>query len=418
MALTTRGLRLGTERGTFAVPRAALSEPGGALSLAQRLAERVAGLPDGEVRRARQAALDRRQASPGRPLVGPALAALCVGFHVLASAFPNVAYGGEYWRALGLALEPWRLLTAQLLHAGIPHLALNALGLFVLGGLLERQLGASRTVLVSAAAAAGAMLGCVAAGYESVVGVSGVVAGYAGALIALELRRPDLLPATLRLPRGVLVGAVLAEFVALSFVPNVAHGAHAGGLLAGGVAALAIAPDAASSFAAGRGLRVAAAAALGISLALLLGFAHGLLDPGTAAARRGELLLEARRAVPVLLLNNDAWTIATSADPTEDELELALQLARRAVRATDRTDPNYLDTLAEVYFQLGRGEEAVATIERAISLAPGEPYFEEQRRRFVGERAPDDRPDPPEQLPEGGEPERPGLEPSGPGVEV
>ena len=47
-------------------------------------------------------------------------------------------------------------------------------------------------------------------------------------------------------------------------------------------------------------------------------------------------------------------------------------------------------------FQNGDGEAAVETIDEAIALAPGIPYFEEQRRRFTGERARNDRPAPPE----------------------
>ena len=38
---------------------------------------------------------------------------------------------------------------------------------------------------------------------------------------------------------------------------------------------------------------------------------------------------------------------------------------------------------------------AVLTIDEAIRLAPQERYFFEQRRRFTGERAAEDRPEPP-----------------------
>jgi hypothetical protein len=50
-----------------------------------------------------------------------------------------------------------------------------------------------------------------------------------------------------------------------------------------------------------------------------------------------------------------------------------------------------LDTLAEVYFVAGRVEDAVATIDEAIALAPHVRYFHEQRQRFTGERDPDIR---------------------------
>lgn len=410
VAVGARGLRLGTERGSFLLARAVFVEPGAPLELARRLRERVAALPDGALRSARQDALDRRQASFARPCVGLVLTLVCVALHALASFVPSVQYDGEYWRVLGLAREPWRLVTSQLLHAGVAHLAMNSLGLLTLGALLERQLGALRTALVTAAAAAGAMLGCAVAGYAQVVGASGLVAGFAGALIALELRRPDLLPALLRLPRRLLIGAVLVEFAVLSFVPNVAHAAHLGGLAAGALAALVTAPEDAGHFAAGPLLKGAFAGALALSLGALAALGYGLLDPGTAAARRGARMLEEAEA-PILLLNNDAWTIATSPEPTHDELALALQLARRAVRATAHEDPNLLDTLAEVYFQLGRNDDAVATIDQAIGLAPGEAYFVEQRRRFLGERAHDDRPEPPSELPPPEEPEAPPFEP-------
>jgi membrane associated rhomboid family serine protease len=396
IAASGRGLRLGTERGSLLLPRSVFPDRDAPHELSRRLQERLLALPDGEQRQQRQQALDRRQRSLARPRLGLVLAVLCIAFYGLALALPSVALEGEYWRALGLTREPWRLVTSQLLHEGAAHLALNALGLLVLGGWLERQIGAARTGLVAVAAGVGAMLGCALAGYERVVGASGLVMGFAGALIALELRRPDLLPALLRLPRGLLVGAVFADFVLLSFVPNVAHGAHAGGIVAGGFAALAVAPPDAAHFRTGPLLRGACAAALLLVVAALGSFGYGLLDPGAAAARRGARLLEEGPA-PIGMLNNEAWLIATSGDPSEEELELALRLARRAVRATQRQEPNLLDTLAEVYFQLGRGEDAVETIDQAIALDPDEAYYREQRRRFLGERAADDRPAPPEE---------------------
>jgi membrane associated rhomboid family serine protease len=411
-----RGLRLASERGSALLPRAAFADASELAALAERLRERLAALPDGPARRLRLEALDARLARPMRPRLGAALALLCVALQFLASLRPELAFDGEYWRLLARS-EPWRLVTGQLLHAGLPHLALNALGLLVLGGWLERQVGVARAGLVAAGAAAGAMLGCIVAGYESVLGASGVVSGQAGALIALELRRPDLLPAPLRLPRLLLVGGVLADLLLLSWVPNVAHAAHLGGLFAGAIVALASAPSHAARFAVGPLLSAACALAAAVVVAALGAFGLGQLDPAAAAVRRGSALLEEREA-PALLLNNDAWTIAVSDEPSEEALELALRLARRAVRATQGLEPNLLDTLAEVYFQLGRSAQALETIDQAIALAPRVPYFREQRRRFLGERAPEDRPEPGDERLEA-EPElepelEPGLEPAPP----
>jgi len=94
-------------------------------------------------------------------------------------------------------------------------------------------------------------------------------------------------------------------------------------------------------------------------------------------------------------LNNRAWLLATLPSPTADELSVALLLAQRAVNETERRDPTILDTLAEVQFQLGDRESALAIIDEAIARKPDQSYYREQRRRFTGERARDDRPDPP-----------------------
>jgi hypothetical protein len=59
-----------------------------------------------------------------------------------------------------------------------------------------------------------------------------------------------------------------------------------------------------------------------------------------------------------------------------------------------------LDTLAEVQFQLGWQEQAIATIDQAIAREPDESYYREQRRRFTGERPADDRPPDPALRPE------------------
>lgn len=422
VTLDARELRIGAVRGCWRIPRAAFVVPGGAAAALGALRTRIAALPDGVLREERQRALDRRLQQRTRPRLGPALALLATALFVLGQFFPVVAAEGVYWGELGPFQEPWRLVTAQLLHDGVLHLALNALGLVALVGLLERQLGLVRSALVLAGAGAGAMLGCALASYESVVGASGLVAGAAGALLALELLRPDLLPTLWRLPRRLLVVAIVADAVLLLFVPRVAHGAHLGGFLAGGALALALAPGSPASFAAGPALRTASLVSLALLLASLGVLARSAANPGLFAARQGERLLADERATAELL-NNYAWTIAVSAHPSEQQLRVALALARRAVRETRRADPNLLDTLAEVYFQSGRADDAVTAIDEAIELAPEEPYFREQRRRFLGERAPDDRPEPPD-VPPGDPPElwpgpeEPDLEAEPPGLRV
>jgi hypothetical protein len=113
---------------------------------------------------------------------------------------------------------------------------------------------------------------------------------------------------------------------------------------------------------------------------------------GNAAARYA-----ARKSrlpgISPLELNDYAWMIATAPEVTQDELEAALSLAERAVAETGRSEPTILDTLAEVQFGLGRDADAIHTIDEAIALEPDDDYYREQRRRFTGERARDDRPE-------------------------
>jgi membrane associated rhomboid family serine protease len=408
-------LQIGARRGSWRMPREAFAPPGSANAALLALRGRLAALPDAA---GRQLDLDRRLAEKTRLLLAPALALLATLLFGLGQAFPALSIEGAYWGELGFFEEPWRLVTAQLLHENLRHLASNALGLLVFGGLLERQLGLPRAGLVLAAAGLGAMLGATFASYDRAMGASGLVAGAAGALLALELFRPDLLPASWRPPRRLLVGTIVVIAVLLLFVPRVAHAAHVGGFLLGGAAVLALAPGSASAFAAGRALRAANGAVLALVLVALVPLGWGALDPDRAAALRAERLLAAERP-NALALNNYAWTLAVSEHPSEEQLRVALALARRAVRETRRGDANLLDTLAEVYFQSGRVDEALETIDEAIGLAPREPYFREQRRRFQGERAPGDRPEPPDGLPAlPSPPELPELDADGPGLPV
>ena len=114
-----------------------------------------------------------------------------------------------------------------------------------------------------------------------------------------------------------------------------------------------------------------------------------------------------------------AWFIAIADDATPAQLDAALGLARQAVSETEGRDTTILDTLAEVQFQLGRTQEAILTIDRAIA---GETdtchlrYYLEQRRRFTGERDPDDRPEDPAFC--GTEPAGPPLPPDEAGLRV
>lgn len=71
----------------------------------------------------------------------------------------------------------------------------------------------------------------------------------------------------------------------------------------------------------------------------------------------------------VSLINDLAWLLATSSDPTLRDGAEALALVQSVHDATGSGDPNVLDTLAAALAELGRFDEAVETIELAIRTA-------------------------------------------------
>jgi len=102
-----------------------------------------------------------------------------------------------------------------------------------------------------------------------------------------------------------------------------------------------------------------------------------------AAARERERIGETLRTTMASgtrdaeVLNSLAWFCAIG----NIHLEEALSAARTAVEIEPRNTA-ILDTLAEVYFRLGQGEQALQTIERAIEISPEDPYLMGQRERF------------------------------------
>jgi tetratricopeptide (TPR) repeat protein len=76
-------------------------------------------------------------------------------------------------------------------------------------------------------------------------------------------------------------------------------------------------------------------------------------------------------------LNSAAWLSACC----RRNLDKALKHARKAVTLEPKNSA-YLDTLAEVYFQLGKKAEAIATQKKALALEPKNAYFKKQLKRL------------------------------------
>jgi rhomboid protease GluP len=391
LAVDRDDVRVATRRGVTALARARFAEPG-AVAFARALLGRIDALPDGAARRVAFERLDAKRSAPA-PRLGSALALLCVLCFVLQRTLPGFEPVGIFSATDVRMGEWWRFVTAQFLHVNVWHLGVDTILLAIVSAQLGRCIGGAALGFVLGASGLGAMGVCLLSGNEAVLGISGIVAGGIGAWVALEISHPELIPATLRIPRTALLIGIGAEIALEVWLPDfsgmrIASQAHAGGFAAGALAGLLVREPTPAPLRAG---------AIGFGLAVLAAFAWmgaELYAPSGMLARRYAPLLESDDATPAQL-NDPAWGIATSRHPSAAALGVAERLALRAVELSGRRHPNILDTLAEVYFAEGKRDLAVTTIDEAIALAPDEPYFAEQRRRFTGERAAEDRPPPP-----------------------
>jgi membrane associated rhomboid family serine protease len=416
VCLAARALLIGTTHGLLAIRNADFVDPETGPGIARdRLLARIASAPGGAEHLQGMVRLEALAAQDIRLWSTWAAVLLCVvgtGFQLRDALIDQV---GAFIPELFARGELWRGVTAHFLHAlpsepgfverlvpglrGLPiHLAINVGGLFVLGPLVERPLGAWRTAIVLLLGAIGTVAGILVAGHREVLGASGLVAALAGAILALELHFPEALPCEWRLPRRLFLGAVIVQFAIVDplFRSYIAGGAHLGGFAGGYAAAWWLGAPSLDQFAAPARLRLAAMAGLVAAASASIGIVPLARHEPAALERHAERLLDAPAAVHLYPHENAAaWFIATEDEPSETGLELAIALADRAVATTERLHPGVLDTLAEALFQSGDRLGAILTIDEAIQLVPWERYFIEQRRRFTGERNANDRPPPP-----------------------
>ena len=139
-------------------------------------------------------------------------------------------------RDLVLGGEPWRLLTAGLLHGNIPHLFMNIVALLALASQVEAIGGKSRLLTVFAISIVGGSVGSVAWQADRIsVGASGGLFGLMGWLLAIAWRGRRSFPPRMWRSTAFLVllnGAI--GWFARDFIDNAAHaGGLATGLLAG-----------------------------------------------------------------------------------------------------------------------------------------------------------------------------------------
>jgi membrane associated rhomboid family serine protease len=129
--------------------------------------------------------------------------------------------------------EWWRLLTATFLHGSLIHLGMNMLVLWLIGPPVEEYFGHARYLLLyvvsGLAGSAGALI---LSGGRPTVGASGAIFGIMGAALVLEWRRIWVFG-------GQALGLVVINLVLTFAIPGISIGGHIGGLVGGGLCALA-----------------------------------------------------------------------------------------------------------------------------------------------------------------------------------
>lgn len=87
------------------------------------------------------------------------------------------------------------------------------------------------------------------------------------------------------------------------------------------------------------------------------------------------------------MLNTIAWTIIDPEAPLKKpNLELALRVAEKAVKALKEQDAYSMDTLALAQFKLGKKKEAIATATKALALADKAKGFDPDVRKEIADR--------------------------------
>jgi membrane associated rhomboid family serine protease len=159
-----------------------------------------------------------------------ALVGVCVLVFAASWARPGMVAAGVLDGASVARGEWWRLGTWILLHANPLHLVMNCWGLWNLGRMLERVLGAGRVVLLTLVGTLGSAAAVLAFSYQSpTLGISGVILAFAGCVL------PIVNPSSRR-----QLGIGMLQVAILSLLPGISWAGHLGGFLAGLAVGLAL----------------------------------------------------------------------------------------------------------------------------------------------------------------------------------
>lgn len=176
----------------------------------------------------------RRAGVDSRPIVTYTLVIITTVFYLI-GLIPGIGESVQSLLAFNGVLayiQPWRLLTVTLVHAGIWHIALNMLALWALGRSLEPLLGRWRFLaLYLLSALGGSVLVALLAPGTWVVGASGAVWGLLGAMFVIGRHLGANVTA---------IAVIMGINLVLTFLPGsgISWQAHIGGGLVGALIGL------------------------------------------------------------------------------------------------------------------------------------------------------------------------------------
>jgi membrane associated rhomboid family serine protease len=191
--------------------------------------------------------------SPTPPLLTWGLSALLIAIFALLG--PPELEGWRYGAGLlaplplpmrGLRDAP-RLVGYALLHASWEHVLVNVGGLIAIGGFVEAFFGRIRMLVIALVAAIAGGLGASLLARrdaaDALVGASGAIMGFGGALVAALLVRRELRRSRAgRRELWLFVGLLVAQTLADRLTPEISGAAHLFGLGAGVLVGAALAP--------------------------------------------------------------------------------------------------------------------------------------------------------------------------------
>ncbi|MBC7460913.1 MAG: rhomboid family intramembrane serine protease [Thermoleophilia bacterium] len=191
--------------------------------------------------------------------------------------------GGVYAGALATG-DWWAVITANLLHGSISHVAINAFIIYLAGRWAERLAGRGLMVAVIAWSIVGTSVGALLLDPRVVsVGASGVAFGILGCALVID-------PKARTLAGTIARTFAIINIITTFLVPGISVGGHLGGLAAGALVALvgwSRTPSDGHPLGAPRRLAMPVAAGLGAALLAALALFDVML-PDTAA-RWGEV---------------------------------------------------------------------------------------------------------------------------------